>query len=477
MTENIPITPGPEKIATEHKKAVTEGVAVLTGDPKRAILAIAGPITVAMLFQAVYNLADAVWVSGLGNDALAAVGFITPIFMIFLGLGNGLGAGVTSAVSRRIGAEDPGGADNAAMHGIAIVLAIAAVVTPMLLLFIEPLVLALGAGDTAGYATEYGSIVFAGIVFMFLVSIFYSLLTAEGNTKKAMYAGAASAILNIVLDPILIYGAGMGIAGAAWATLISMVAVCVLLLYLFMVRKDTYITIDRRRFFPDRHVARDILNVGIPASLEFMMMSTAAIIINGILVSVAGSDAVAVYTGGWRIVFFVQIPFIAMSIATASVSGAAYGGRKPEKMKIAHSFAVRTGIFIGIGLSIVTWFLAPSLAWIFAYSAGSAHLAAGITAFLRTMCFFYPFIPLGMISAGVFEGTGKGIFALAVEFLRNLVFIAVFAWMLGIALGFGEAGVWWSNVYGNILGGIVGYLWARLYIARLIAAGKKSETA
>ncbi|MDD4255362.1 MAG: MATE family efflux transporter [Methanofollis sp.] len=476
MTETTPITSQPDAKMTERQDAITEGVTVLTGDPKRAIAQIAGPIMVAMLFQAVYNLADAVWVAGLGSGALAAVGFVTPIFMIFIGLGSGLGAGVTSAVSRRIGAEDRAGADNAAVHGIAIVLILSAIVTPALLLFLEPLVLALGAGETAGDAIEYGRIIFAGTVFILFADILYAIFTAEGNTRRTMYAVAASAVLNIVLDPILIYGAGMGIAGAGWATLISMASVCALLLYWSLVRKDTYITIDRGRFSPNGHTTMDILTVGIPASLEFVLMSVAAIVINGLLVQVAGPDAVAVYTGGWRIVFFALIPFIAMSIAVVSVSGAAYGARKYDKLTVAHTFAVRSGILVGLGLSVITWFLAPFIAWIFTYSAGSTHLAGGITAFLMTMCFFYPFIAPGMMSAGVFEGTGRGIFALAVEFLRNLVFIAVFAWALAVPLGMGEAGVWWGIVAGNILGGIVGYLWARLYIARLIATGKGPKT-
>lgn len=313
-------------------------------------------------------------------------------------------------------------------------------------------------------------------MFILFADVLYAIFTAEGNTQKTMYACAGSAVLNIVLDPILIYGAGMGIAGAAWATLLSMAIVCVILLYWAQVKKETYVTIEWRHFSPERHTAIDVLSVGIPASLEFVLMSVAGIVINGTLVYVAGSDAVAVYTGGWRIVFFALIPFIAMSIAVVSVSGAAYGARKYDRLRVAHSFAVQSGILIALGLSLVTWFLAPTIAWTFTYSAESAHLAGGITAFLMTMCFFYPFIAPGMMSAGVFEGTGKGIFALAVEFLRNLVFIAVAVWVLGVVLGLGEVGVWWGIVAGNTLGGIVGYLWARVYISRLIRLGSPSPT-
>ena len=217
----------------------------------------------------------------------------------------------------------------------------------------------------------------------------------------------------------------------------------------------------------------DIFGVGIPASLEFVLMSVTAMVINALLVHVSGPDAVAVYTGGWRIVFFALIPFIAMSIAVVSVSGAAYGGRKHDKLRVAHSFAVSSGILIGIGLSIATWLLAPAISGIFAYSAGSMHLAGGITAFLMTMCLFYPFISPGMMSAGVFEGTGKGIFALATEFFRNLSAIVVFAYVFAIVMDLGETGVWWGIVVGNINGAFFGNGWARIYIARLIAVSRK----
>lgn len=93
--------------------------------------------------------------------------------------------------------------------------------------------------------------------------------------------------------------------------------------------------------------------------------------------------------------------------------------------------------------------------------------AAASSSFLMTMCFFYPFISPGIMSAGVFEGTGKGTFALAVEFFRNLVFVAAFAYLFAIVLDLGETGAWWGIVVGNILGSTFGYGWARVYIARL----------
>jgi len=455
----------------------TEGVSLLTGDPKKAIVKLSLPMIAAMLLLSTYNLADAVWVAGLGSDALAAVGFMTPVFMILSGLSVGLGAGVSSAIARRIGAGDRRGADNTAVHAILLALGLAALLTIPLILLAGPVAALLGAGETAGLAAEYGQVLFTGTVFVLFTNIAYAILRAEGDTKRTMYAMAVSAVLNIVLDPLLIYGAGMGVAGAALATVISIATVSAVLVFWFFVRKDTYVSLSRERFSPRPAVVWDILGVGLPASLEFFLMSALAIIVNGLLVQVSGTDAVAVYTTGWRVVMFGIIPFVAIGTSVVSVSGAAYGARKFGKIRTAHTFSVGLGMTVALAISAVTWFFAPHIALIFTYTAESAHLAPAITAFLMTMCFFYPFIAPGMMSAGVFEGTGKGIFALAVEFLRNLVFIVLAIWVLGVVLGLGEVGVWWGIVAGNTLGGTVGYLWARLYIARLIATGNGPHTA
>jgi len=459
-----------------ERTGTTEGVALLTGDPKRAILKLSIPMIAAMLLMSTYNLVDAIWVAGLGSDALAAVGFMTPVFMILMGLSVGLGAGVTSAIARRIGAGNREGADNTAVHAILLSLALSAALTLPLILLAGPVAVLLGAGDTTGLATVYGQTLFTGTVFVLFTNIAYAILRAEGDMKRTMYAMGASSIINIVLDPILIYGAGMGIAGAALATVISIALVSVVILFWFFVRKDTYVSLSRRVFSPDLSTIIDILKVGLPASLEFFLMSALAIIINSLLVGISGTDAVAIYTTGWRVVMFAIIPFVGISTAVVSVCGAAYGARKYEHLKTAHTFSVGLGMVIAIAMSAITWLIAPQIALIFTYSPESAHLAPGIVVFLQIMCFFYPFVPPGIMSGSIFQGTGKGTTSLAISVLRNLLFIALFTWVLAIPMGMGEAGVWWGIVAGDILGGIVGYLWARLYIARLIATAKSPHT-
>jgi putative MATE family efflux protein len=468
MKTNNPAHLAPESGPGDH---TTEGISLLMGDPKKAIIKLSGPMIAAMLLMSTYNIVNAIWVAGLGSDALAAVGFVTPLFMILMGLSNGLGAGVASVISRRIGAKDKTAADNAAVHALLLVLILSAIFTIPLIVLTGPIVTLFGAGETAGLATEYGQVVFLGMIFLLFTNIAYAILRAEGDAKRAMYVMGASSVLNMILDPLLIYTAGMGIAGAAWGMIISLVMVSCVLLYWFFVKRDTYVTISYKAFSWDNKTIRDILGVGLPASVEFFLMSILAIFINGLLVATAGTDAVAVYTAGWRVVFFAIIPMVAISTAVISVAGAAYGARKFGNIRTIHTFSITLGIGIALVISAITYLFARQIAVIFTYSPESAHLAPEIAAFLAIMCFFYPFIPPGVMSGSVFQATGRGVSSLVMTILRNLVFIAVSAYLIGIVLGYGEHGVWWGIVAGDILGGIVSFVWARYYISRLIANG------
>ncbi|HWQ63889.1 MAG TPA: MATE family efflux transporter [Methanospirillum sp.] len=446
----------------------TEGVNLLKGDPKVAILKLSIPMIIAMLLMSTYNLVNAVWVAGLGSDALAAVGFITPLFMVLIGLGNGLGAGATSVIARRIGAGDRDGANGAAMQAILLVLGISVVITVLLIALSRPLMLLFGAGKTVDLAVEYGNIVFLGTVLILFTNVVYAILRAEGDTKRTMYVMGASSILNIILDPILIYYFKMGIAGAAWGMIVSLILVTVVLLYWFLIKKDTYVNLSWNVNLKEAKNIRDILAVGLPASCEFFLMSFLAIFINAMLVMVSGTDAVAVYTAGWRVVFFAIIPLVAISTSVVSVTGAAYGGRHFEKFPVIHSFSILLGIGIAIAISILTWVFASQISFIFTYSAEGAHLAPAIASFLATMCIFYPFVPPGIMSSSIFQGTGRGISSLILNVLRNMVFMASSAYLLGVVFGLGEHGVWYGIVIGDILGGIVGYIWVRMYISRLM---------
>lgn len=453
---------------SNRDEMITKGVSLLTGEPRTAIKAMAWPIFVAMFLLTMYNIVDAIWVAGIGSDALAAIGFVTPVFMIVIGFGNGIGAGVTSVISRRIGSKDKKGADSAAIHSLFLALVLSVLFTLLLVPLAEPVLLLLGAGDVIGLTLDYGHIIFLGTIFFMFTNISYSILRAEGDTKRTMYAMAVSAVLNMVLDPIFIYSLGMGIAGAAVATILSVAVVSLLVLYWFVIKKDTYLRFRLKDFSPDMGIVKNILSVGLPASLEFVIMSALMMILNGMLVIVGGTDAVAAYSTGWRVVMFALIPLIAIATSLVAVAGAAYGGRFYTKMNESYYYSLKLGVGISAFTALLTWVFAPQIALIFTYSGESAHLAPTIIAFLQTMCFFYLFVPPGMMSGSLFQAVGKGMNSLVIHVFRNLVFIAVFAWLFTFVLNLGQAGVWWGIVAGDIAGGIFGYAWVSLYLKRIL---------
>ncbi|MBQ2226341.1 MAG: MATE family efflux transporter, partial [Methanobrevibacter sp.] len=182
-----------------------KNIEMITGDPKKAIVKLALPMMLSMLLIMLYNIADSIWVAGLGADALAAIGFITPLFMVLVGLGNGIGAGANSLIARYIGAKNYDQANNAGLHGIVLSVIVSAIFTIIIEGFMVPILQFMGAGDTIQYAMDYSYIIF-GFLFIFVYSgVASAIFRSEGDMRRATIAIAVTAILNIILDPVFIY--------------------------------------------------------------------------------------------------------------------------------------------------------------------------------------------------------------------------------------------------------------------------------
>jgi len=455
------------------KKKYSEGVKTLLGDPKKAILKLSLPMIVAMSAQTIYNLVDAIWVSGLGADALAAIGFVFPFFFAAMALSNGLGVGGGSAISRMIGARDKEGADNVAVHTIVMMLLLAVLFTIPLFIFAEDLFVLIGAGSATGMAVSYARIIFAGSIFIFITSVATAILRAEGDVKRAMYVMTLGAGLNIILDPIFIYTLDMGIAGAAWATLVSLAISSAVMVNWLLFKKDTYVSFKFIGFRFDRAIVRDIFRVGIPASATQLSMSITMVIMNFMVVVVGSIAGVAVYTTGWRVVSIATLPLIGIATAVVSVTGAAFGARACDKVSIAHLYATKIGFLIEAVIAVTTFIFAPQIAAVFTHSESTAHIAPDLIIFLRVVSLFYVGVPFGMLSSSLFQGTGKGMNALIVTILRTLILTPIFAALFAFNFGMGLTGIWWGMVAANIIGSTVAFIWARLYVRGLLAGKRR----
>jgi putative MATE family efflux protein len=461
----------------------TEGVRTLMGDPKKAIVKLAWPMIVAMSTQTIYNVVDAIWVSGLGADALAAVGFFFPFFFLTMAIATGIGMGGSSAVSRHIGARDKEGADSVATHTIVLMLIAAVVFTLPLLIFARNIFATLGAGDTIDLVVDYSVVMFAGTVIVFFSNVSLALLRGEGDAKRPMYAMTLGAVTNIVLDPFFIYsdlkgipGLGLGIAGAAVATMISFSISALLLLNWLFLRKDTYVSFRFRGFSFKKDVLIDIFRVGVPASVQYISMSIMMMAMNLIIVLVGGTDGVAVFTTGWRVAMMANMPLVGMSTAVVAVSGASFGMKDYQKLRTGFLHAAKLGLAIELTMIVLAFTFANQIAYIFTTADAASHIYDDLVVFLRTMCFFLPMVPFGMFSSAMFQGTGKGTYALIVTLIRTLILVVPLSYLIGVVLFDTLQGIWIGLVIANSLGAGVGFSWAMRYLGAL-SRGKERARA
>ena len=443
-------------------------IEMITGDPKKAINKLSVPIIASMFLIFANNIIDSIWVAGLGAEPLAALGYITPLFMVLIGIGNGIGAGGNSLISRYIGAENRKQANNAAIHNLILGIILSAAVSAILLIFLEPLLKIMGAESVLKYAMEYGVIIFTFSFAMLLPPIFGGAFRAEGDVKRATVPIAITAIINMCIDPIFIYTLNLGVAGAAWATVLAHIMSIIAMLYWMFIKKDTYLKYTRENFHNNLSMYKDILVVGIPASLEQLILSALTIVVNFMLTMVSGPVAVAVYTAGWRVINLGMLPAIGIGTAAISVSGVAYGARKYENLRVTARYAVKVALIASVIVCIILNIFANQIAFIFSYSENSAQLAPMIASFMQIMCLFILYVPFGASAGNVFQGVGKGTISFALTAFREFVLVLIFAYVLGFVLNMGETGIYYGMLLGGGIGSLICYACIELYINKLI---------
>ena len=452
---------------TNEENKPNKGIGLITGDPKKAIRKISVPMMLTMLLALSYLIVDSIWVAGLGFDALAALGFISPLFMIIFGLGSGLGTGATSLIARCIGAEDKDKANNAGMHSILLTLIISVALPIISFLFLKDILVLIGAGSVLALANEYGQIIFLGSFALLFNSLGSSILRAEGDMNRATYAIAISSVLNMVIAPIFIYTLKLGMSGAAMATILSSLVSCIVILYWILIKKDTYISLKLKNFSFNMGIIKDILLVTLPATVEFFIMSVTTIVINAMLIIVGGTTAVAVYTAGWRIVSIGMTPAMGIETALLIVAGVAFGAKNYKKLELSFNYSIKLAVLISVALAGLIYIFAPNITWLFTYSSNSAILAQSIVEFIRIFCVFLIAIPLGLASSSVFQAMGKGHTSLVLIILRDLILSLIGAYILGFVLHLGAYGIYWGIVTGIILGSAVSYIYFRIVLKRL----------
>ena len=445
-----------------------KNIELMRGNPETAVRKLAIPVMISMLLTASYNIIDGIWITGLGEAAIAGIGFVTPIFMILNGVSVGLGSGATSSISRFVGAHDKSRASDSAAHSIIILFIASIILTLIFLVIQEPLLRIYGASGTAlEEALSYSTPLFLGLIGIMFANGASGILRGEGDMKRAMYAVVVSVILNAILDPIFIYTFGLGAAGAAIATVLSSLISAIVILYRLLVKKDTYVDINLRKFKFNSKISKNILKVGIPASLDMFIMSIAVALYLIFITIISGDYGVAAYTSGQRIYLFAIMPLTAIGTAVVAVCGSAFGAENGDYLSRAHKYGAKFGILFGLAVTIIVVIFATPIASIFAYTPETTHLVSGISLFLQFAFLSIPFTGAGMASSFLYQGIGRGVTSLFFTIFREVICTVILTYLFGIVFGWGLIGIWIGLAVGRSIASIVNYIYGRHTIKQI----------
>ncbi|MDO5832552.1 MAG: MATE family efflux transporter [Methanobrevibacter sp.] len=435
-----------------------ENINSIIGSPRKAINKLAFPTIFSMLLMFLNNLIDSFWVSGINADALAALGFISPLYLVIIGLGSGVGAGANSLISRYVGARQFDDANNTVMHSIILTVIVSIIVLIAGIFFLDDLIVFLGAGSVKSYCLSYGQIIFLLNIVFLAPNVTASVFRAEGDVARATNPLILTAVLNMILDPILIYGLNWGIFGAGLATVIASLAGFLWMLYWIYIKKDTFFKFDFKYYKRKLEIYKEILVVSLPAGTEEIIFALVAIILNYLIMITAGVSEVASFTIAWRFISIAFLPCMAIGIATITVSGVAYGARNWENFNETIKYSTLLSLAITLAICAIFFVFAYPICEIFNFQAGNLELVNRSAEILQLLAFYNFLISFGATAAYTYQGVGSGFKSLGLTILRELVLSMAFAYLLGITFNMGVFGVYLGAIIGMNIGSLFGFI-------------------
>lgn len=387
----------------------------------KVVAAMGIPTVVSMLVTVIYNMADTYFI-GQTNDEnqIAAVSIATPVFLIFMALGNLFGIGGSSEIARSLGQKNQKRAKKISAFCCYGGIAVGLVMLAVYMAAMEPILIMIGAKpETMGYARDYLSYVSFGGVFIIFSVAFSNIVRAEGSSKEAMIGNMIGTVVNLVLDPVMILLLGWGVKGAAIATVIG--NICASLYYIIYFRKkSTLLSISPRDFYLKGNSYGNVFAIGIPASLNNILMSISNIILNNFLVKY-GNDKVAGMGIAMKINMFVVLLQIGLCAGVQPLIAYNYGAGNSDRMKKVIRFTAGSAVGLGCILTLIVVILRMPL--VHAFIDKEAVIDAGIM-MLQALMVSGPVLGILFTCINTLQGMGEALFSLILTFCRQgLVFV------------------------------------------------------
>ena len=426
----------------------------------RLLFTMSLPIMISMLVQALYNVVDSMFVARVSENALTALSMAFPIQNLMIAVSTGLGVGLNAVLSRALGAKDSTGVNSAATNGI-------------MLMFICGLLFMLGGvtvvrpyfemqtdiEEIVTSGIDYTTIVMVGSMGIFMQILFERLLQSTGRTMLTMISQGTGAIVNIIFDPIFIFGyfgfPKMGVAGAAYATILGQWIAAVLGL-IMNIRMNPEVSISMKGFKPHGATLRRILSIGIPSVVMQSIGSVMTFLMNQILI-VFSSTAVAVFGVYFKLQSFVFMPVFGLNNGTVPIVAYNFGARKGDRMKKTIKYSICAAIGIMICGALLFQSIPDKLLMLF--DASDEMLRLGVPA-LRIISLGFPLAGFGIGASSVFQALGYSVYSMVISLIRQLVVLIPCAYLIGQVTG-DVTGVWWAFFIAEAVSLVVSALYLR----------------
>jgi len=429
---------------------------ILKGNMYKVLITLSLPIMINNLIQTLYNLVDGIWVSKISSVHFAATAFVFPVNFLFIAIGIGVSVAGTSILSQMVGAdrEDQAREYAAQLIGISVLLSLAfsifgVAATPWIVRAMG------GTGDLAVYSNIYLRITFLDLPFLFLFYNINSIRNAQGDTVTPTVLSGISAILNMILDPIFIFTFGWGIAGAAWATLLSRALLSVYGIRLIM-GDENPLRPDFKGFKFNRHILRELSRIGLGQSGA----AFGFIILNGFIVSY-GTATMAAFGMVNRITSLIMQPAMGIGAALTAVIGQNIGARLYDRVRESFRKASLLTLVLGTVGGLLMFFFRDPIVNFFIQSKDDPEVITQGIGYLSWIAFTTPLMGMFSVFQGVFQGSGHTKYSMAMEIGRLWLVRIPLILLLKNFTDIGPTGIWFSMVFSNLIVVIFG-----LYIYR-----------
>lgn len=411
----------------------------------KLLLSMAVPIIISMLVQALYNIVDSVFVAKLSEDALNAVSLAFPIQNLMIAVGSGTGVGINALLSKSLGEKNQTRANAAAANGVFLAV-LSSLVFLIFGLCFSRLFFSVQTDVAAivDYGQSYMTVVCCLSFGTFLQTIFERLLQATGRTIYSMVTQLTGAVINLILDPIFIFGLfgfpRLEVMGAALATVLGQIAAAILACWLNLTR-NTDIQLRLRGFRPSGRIIAAIYSVGIPSIIMVSISSVMVFGMNKILIAFT-TTATAVFGVYFKLQSFIFMPVFGLNNGMVPIIAYNYGAQKPQRIVQTIRLAVCYAVGIMLLGFLVFQLCAPQLLSMFEAEGSSGQLLVIGSVALHIISFHFLLAGFDIVSSSVFQALGHGILSLIVSVVRQLLVLLPAAFIL--ARVWGLTAVWWA---------------------------------